>query len=79
MIPTLKPGQRVLTRNWFYQPVVADLVVVRVDGRDIIKRVEKVEEEKLFLVGDNEKESTDSRKFGWIRLDEVIGKVVLIL
>lgn len=34
---------------------------------------------KIFVVGDNETQSTDSRSFGWIERKNIIGKVVYVL
>jgi type IV secretory pathway protease TraF len=91
MLPTLKPGQHVFTINWFLKVKVGDLVVAKVDGRDLVKKVSKVSKvpkvskgkkvtvTKLSLVGDNEKESTDSRKFGLVNRRQIIGKVFLII
>ena len=79
MIPTLNPGQHVLTSNCFNHIREVDLVVAKIEGKNIIKRVKKVDERKVFLTGDNEVASTDSRKFGWIPMDSIVGKVSLIL
>lgn len=38
---------------------------------------DRIRNDKLyFLVGDNEKESTDSRYFGGIKIKDTIGKVI---
>jgi phage repressor protein C with HTH and peptisase S24 domain len=79
MFPTLKPGQHVFTVNWFFQIKVGDLVVARVDGKDIIKRVGQLKAGKVFLVGDNKAASTDSREFGWIDVIQVVRKVFFIV
>tara|TARA_Y100001968_G_C18972434_1_gene532891 strand:+ start:201 stop:470 length:270 start_codon:yes stop_codon:yes gene_type:complete len=39
----------------------------------IIKRIYKQEEEGVELVGDNQQESTDSRDFGLISYNQLIG------
>lgn len=76
MLPTLKPGQDVSVLCWFYKIQIGDLVVFKKNGRDMIKRVQKIHQGKLFVLGDNPKASTDSRKFGWIDQDQISGKVI---
>lgn len=53
-----------------------DVVVFERNKDYYIKRVSKAESEKYFLEGDNKKESIDSKKFGWISKQQIIGKVV---
>ena len=76
MKPTLHPGQDVLSFNWFVKPKVGDLVVVKVDGREMVKRIQKVDDRTIYVVGDNKEESNDSRDFGAINVDQIVGKVV---
>ncbi len=76
MKPYLHPGQDILSINWFVKPKVGDIVVIKQGGREIVKRVEKVMGNRFVVMGDNEEESTDSRDFGPISLDQVLGKVV---
>ena len=76
MLPTLKPGQDILSFNWLYKPKVRDLVVVRHGGKEIIKRVTKVLDQGILIEGDNKDESTDSRDFGYISMDQIVGRVV---
>ncbi len=77
MLPALRPGQDVLVSCWFFKLKVGDLVVFKKDGKDMIKRVEKIRNSEFFCQGDNKKKSTDSRHFGWIKISEIIGKVIL--
>src|SRR3990167_9766968 len=76
MTPTLHSGQDVLSINWFVNPKVGDIVVIKKSGKEMVKRIEKVEDDKVFVIGDNPEESTDSRDFGPVNMDQVIGKVV---
>lgn len=81
MLPTLSPGQGILSFNWAYvfsKPKIGDLVVVKHDGKEIIKRMTKIPDrgKMIMLAGDNPKQSTDSRHFGPISMDWVVGKVV---
>lgn len=72
MFPTLKEGQEVLTFNWG-QVKAGDIVVIK-DQK--IKRVQKIMGNKIYLVGDNKAQSTDSRHFGPVNSSQVIGKVL---
>lgn len=79
MLPTLSPGQDVLSFNWAYlgrKPKIGDIVVIKKDGKEMVKRVQKVFDQEIFVSGDNMEESTDSRHFWPIKLDQIIGKVV---
>ena len=76
MLPTLKPNQDILVWCWFYTPKKGDLVAFKKQGKEMIKRIQKVRGREYFVIGDNKKESTDSRNFGWINKSEIIGKVI---
>ena len=79
MFPTLKKGQEIVSFNWAYlgrKPKKDEIIVIKYQGLEMVKRVEKVEGEQVFVEGDNKEESTDSRDFGSIGLDQVVGKVV---
>lgn len=78
MNPTLKAGDVVLINRLSYIfgiPKIGDIVVLKKE-RYIIKRIVKIKEGKFFIVGDNKKESTDSRNFGWVSKKEIIGKAI---
>ncbi len=53
--------------------------VVLYDPRDmerkLLKRVGKVKSSAIFVEGLNKKYSTDSRVFGWVNKDLIVGKV----
>ena len=81
MRPTLLPGQKVLINRLVYvfiKPKAGDIIVVKSpeDGRMVIKRIDKIEDGKYFVVGDNLKKSTDSRAFGGVEKKAIIGKVI---
>lgn len=82
MLPLLKPGEEVLIDPNSYQrklPKIGEIVVAnhpQQPGLQIIKRVQLVTEEgNCFLEGDNVKESTDSRQFGLVDRENIIGRV----
>jgi nickel-type superoxide dismutase maturation protease len=81
MIPNLQPGDEILfdpRGYWQKSPQLGDIVVAsRPDQTDItmIKRVAVVEPDgSLILFGDNPAASTDSRSFGPVPLDKILGK-----
>ena len=76
MLPTLKPGQDVLVWCWFYTPKIGDIVAIKVNGREMIKRIQSYNGRGYFVQGDNKDQSTDSRKFGPIKKEQIIGKVI---
>ena len=48
------------------------------NGRKIIKRVEKIGEGgDCYVVGDNRQLSSDSRSFGPVPMERIVGKLVL--
>lgn len=76
MLPSFRPGQVVLALPR-RRVKVGDVVIVRHDNLEKIKRVAQLDGNRLFVVGDNEAASTDSRSFGWLDLEQaLIGKVV---
>lgn len=75
MRPALLPGKIVLAR--YTQTVRLGQVVIVVRGQvQIIKRVDKIQDSRLFLLGDNPAASTDSRSFGWVDKAAIVGVVV---
>jgi len=89
MLPELIPGQNILSFNWAYligKPKKGDIVVIKQNGKEMVKRVQKVTQSviptnvgiqiKVFVTGDNSQESTDSRHFGPVNMDQIIGKVI---
>ena len=75
MEPTLKQGRIV-----FASPLLSagnqDVVVAQVEGRDVIKRVSQVSPDHILLVGDNAGHSRDSRVFGEVSKEVILGKVL---
>jgi len=82
MEPTLVPGDFVIVNRWAYRrrgPVRGDLVVLRdpqKPDRFLVKRVaDAASGGALFVVGDNEPLSRDSRTFGPVARDRLVGRV----
>ena len=79
MAPVVRDGDVVL-----YDPLavasVGDIVLVShpyMHSVRLLKRVREIDADgKLFLVGDNETESTDSRTLGWFSPSDMRGKII---
>jgi signal peptidase I len=80
MEPLIKNGNTVLVSNIFYlfkNPKVGDVVAFKnLNGKILIKRITKKENKKFFIEGDNKKDSLDSKSFGMISGDKILGKVI---
>ncbi len=78
MVPALQPGDRLLV--WRTTRLKAGDIVAAGDPRHpqrtVLKRVVRYDDAGIFLVGDNERHSTDSRHFGPVPLSLVRGKAV---
>lgn len=62
----------------FKNPAVGDIVAFASKKEKVIlvKRIKKVNNNKYFVYGDNKNDSYDSRKFGEITKDQIIGKFI---
>lgn len=81
MEPALREGASVLVNRWAYllrEPAVGDVVVAKhpTEERFLVKRVAKGEPGGCVLIGDNEDYSVDSREFGPVDNDLIVGKVL---
>ncbi len=76
MNPILKEGQDVLVSSWLYKPKVGDIVVIKKNGKEMIKRIQTIRDRDIFVIGDNVSESTDSRHFGPIEKAQIVGKII---
>jgi len=82
MSPKISEGNEILVSSIpfiFLNPRCGDVVAFKKGNKVFIKRIKKVEEDKYYLIGDNDKDSFDSRKFGSVYRKNVIGKVIMIL
>lgn len=82
MEPTLRNRSIVLASSipyLFLNPSISDIIVFQRGEKTFIKRIQKIENGRYFLVGDNQNDSMDSRKFGWIHGKQIVGKVILKL
>ncbi|HZM64450.1 MAG TPA: S26 family signal peptidase [Candidatus Saccharimonadales bacterium] len=76
MQPTLQPRQLVVGIRVLRRLQPGQIVIIRHQGIEKIKRVAHMQGDQLFVVGDNPGQSTDSRSFGMLPRSVVIAKVV---
>jgi type IV secretory pathway protease TraF len=76
MWPALPPGKIIIATRYFKEIKPNDRVIISHDKLEKIKRVSKMREGRIFVIGDNADSSTDSRHFGWLPPSAVIGKVI---
>jgi type IV secretory pathway protease TraF len=77
MLPTFEPGQLVVAVAPIRAIEIGDVVMVKHEGLEKIKRVAQLRAEgELYLLGDNPLTSIDSRRFGWLPTSQVRGKVI---
>ena len=84
MVPYARDGDFAVATRIFFNIKEGDVLVFRSpsDGTILIKRVKRLEKDEdgpgLFMEGDNRMRSTDSNRFGTVKREAVIGKVVFI-
>ncbi len=76
MLPTLTAGHIIIGVTRFKAVRIGDVVVIRHQGLEKIKRIQQVRDGQVYLVGDNPTHSTDSRSFGWLSVSVVCARVV---
>lgn len=76
MEPTLKDGSIVILRK-VRKIKPGSIIMFCHDGKEKIKRVSQVNDEGIGVIGDNSRFSTDSRDFGLISHESVLGTMVL--
>lgn len=77
MQPTFKNGQKVLASYLpylFQKPKINDIVVFKYSGKVFIKRIQKTENLKVYLHGDN---MNDSLEIKPINTQDILGKVIM--
>lgn len=76
MMPVLPPRTIVWGFCWYNRLKVDDVIIFKHHGREKIKRISKIKEDELYVLGDHAEASSDSRTYGWIDSSEVIAKVI---
>ena len=75
MAPKLRPGQLIIATPMLGKLHPGEVIIIERDNKELIKRIERVEADKLFVIGDNLAASTDSRQFCWLDRSHVVAKV----
>jgi signal peptidase I len=94
MLPALKPGSVLVVNKAAYgirlpvigiyifrwgKPHSGDMVVFYTPlGERAVKRCSSVNNSNFYALGDNDLESFDSRSYGSISLDHILGKVIAV-
>ena len=65
-----------LATSWHGRLQKDDVVIIKHRGIEKVKRIQRIERGRLFVLGDNQARSTDSHTFGWLDADTVVGKVI---
>lgn len=76
MVPVLPPGTVVYGWRWFTRLHPGKVVIFSRENRETVKRLERVEADGLFVLGDHPETSTDSRQYGTIPRDSVESVVI---
>lgn len=78
MEPTLHSGDYVFVNKWHRKLNVGEIIVLRhpLEGIYIVKRIKSIDNNAIYVVGDNLNQSEDSRKFGSVDKSRLLGKVM---
>lgn len=79
MEPILKNKDSILVSGLLYlfkKPKINDIVAFVYKDKVLVKRIVKITNEKYFLAGDNNKDSFDSREFGFVSKNQILGKII---
>lgn len=76
MVPILPPHTLVFGWRYFWRIKPGQVVVIEHDGIEKIKRIDQVEAEKIYVLGEHPDASTDSRHFGWLPQDAIKAVIV---
>jgi hypothetical protein len=76
MIPSLSAGRIVYATNLYLTLERGDIVIIWHQGLEKIKRIHAIDGDRVYVVGDNQLASTDSRAFGWLDRGVIQAKVI---
>jgi len=74
MSPSLRSGDILVVKQ---SPLKrGNIVIASVKGREVIKRIDKIQDDTVYLLGDNLAHSTDSRAYGFVSKQAILGVVM---
>lgn len=79
MVPDISPGQVIVAVRPYRKLRVGDVVVLRHDNTEKIKRIAAIDAYGIHVRGDNAAFSTDSRHFGPIQRQDILALVITTL
>jgi len=72
----LQPGTVIFGWGLLRQIRIGDVVIFSHSGLEKVKRIGKVNGDRVYVLGDNATASTDSRQFGWVNKSQILGLVI---
>ena len=79
MEPAIKEGSYLVVNCWYRKVAAKEIVVLRANGMVMVKRIDRIEGSRIFVVGDNRESSMDSRKLGWMDRKDIVGKLIVVI
>jgi type IV secretory pathway protease TraF len=76
MVPVLPPGTLVFGLRWFSRLKPDKVIIFVRDNRETVKRIDHLNGEDLYVLGDHSETSTDSRHYGVVPHEAVEAIVV---
>jgi nickel-type superoxide dismutase maturation protease len=79
MEPLYPEGKVVWVFRWYFIFNLlreGQVIIFHFQNKNYLKRIKKVERNLIWVEGDNQEDSFDSRKFGPIKRHNVLGKVL---
>lgn len=76
MVPVLPPGTLVIALRWFRRLKPQKVIIFTRENRETIKRIEHLDADGIYVLGDHAETSTDSRHYGTIQRSMVTGVVI---
>lgn len=75
-MPILPP--RTLVFGWCYYRHLkpGHVVVIEHAGVEKVKRIDQIQDDKIYVLGEHPETSTDSRHFGWLPKDLVRAVII---
>jgi phage repressor protein C with HTH and peptisase S24 domain len=76
MLPQFAAGRLILATGLYRRLQSGDIVIFKHEGLEKLKRIERIEKGRVYLLGLNPASSTDSRHFGHIDIKDISAKVI---